>query len=91
MAYIDKYGVEFSDDRKTLIYCPEDMQGEYIIPEGVKTIGRRAFASCVNLFSIDLGDDVEEIEDEAFKYCKNLRKIRFGINLKKIGKISKFS
>lgn len=86
MAYFDKYGVEFSDDRKTLIYCPEDMQGEYIIPEGVKTIGRRAFASCVNLFSIDLGDDVEEIEDEAFKYCKNLRKIRFGINLKKIGK-----
>ena len=26
MAYFDKYGVEFSDDRRTLVRCPEDFQ-----------------------------------------------------------------
>ena len=29
MAHVDKYGVEFSDDRKTLVKCPEDFHGEY--------------------------------------------------------------
>ena len=39
MAYFDKYGVEFSDDRKTLISCPENFQGAYAIPDGVTQIG----------------------------------------------------
>ena len=38
MAYIDKYGVEFSDDRKTLVKCPQDYQGYYEIPDGVRCI-----------------------------------------------------
>ena len=35
MAYIDKHGVEYTDDKKTLIRCPQDFEGEYIIPDGV--------------------------------------------------------
>ena len=29
--YIDEFGVHFSNDKKTLIGCPRDFQGEYII------------------------------------------------------------
>ena len=38
MAYIDKYGVEFSDDRKTLVKCPKVFKGEYIIPNSVTSM-----------------------------------------------------
>lgn len=46
MAYIDKCGVEYSDDRKTLVHCPDSYKGDYTIPEGVTTIGKAAFADC---------------------------------------------
>lgn len=36
MAYFDKYGVEFSDDKKQLIRCPENYEGSYTIPNGVE-------------------------------------------------------
>ena len=35
MAYFDKYGVEYSDDRKTLVMFPQNFKGAYVIPEGV--------------------------------------------------------
>lgn len=43
MAYFDKYGVEFSDDRKTLVRCPKDFEGEYAIPDTVTSVGNSAF------------------------------------------------
>ena len=57
MAYFDKYGVEFSDDRKTLIKCPEDFQGEYIIPEEVLFINEDAFRGCTQLKNINVSAD----------------------------------
>ena len=44
MAYFDKYGVEYSDDKKTIIRCPETLTGEYTILEGVSKIEIFAFA-----------------------------------------------
>lgn len=38
MAYIDAYGVRYSDDKKTLEYFPSDFRGKYIIPEGVQRL-----------------------------------------------------
>ncbi len=72
MAYFDKYGVEFSDDRKTLIKCPKDFQGVYVIPADVQTIGRGAFARCEDLISVKIPNSVTRIEWGAFIACKNL-------------------
>lgn len=58
MAYIDKYGVEFTDDRKTLVKCPKTLEGEYIIPDSVTTVKCDAFENCVNLTSIVLSISV---------------------------------
>jgi hypothetical protein len=52
MAYFDKYGVEFSDDRKTLVKCPKDFQGSCEIPNSVTSIGDGAFKWCDNLKEI---------------------------------------
>ncbi len=52
MAYFDKYGVKFSNNRKTLVRCPADYKGEYIIPDGVTRIEEEAFYECYTLTSV---------------------------------------
>lgn len=75
MAYFDKYGVEFSDDRKTLVRCPKNFQGEYTIPDGAVTINTYAFDSCNGLTSIIIPNSVKTIYNSAFVFCRNLTKI----------------
>lgn len=86
MACFDKYGVEFSDDRKTLIKCPEDFQGEYIVPEETTRIGNRAFQNCTRLAGIILSEKVIRIEDYAFWGCVMLKKIFIPQSVSSIGK-----
>ena len=85
MAYFDKYGVEFSDDRKTLVRCPEDFKGEYVIPDCVTCIKEHAFANTIALTSITIPDSVITIRNEAFSGCMALKNIYFGKNIETIG------
>lgn len=91
MAYIDKYGVEYSDDKTVLVCCPctfegRRYEGEFVIPQGVKTIAKQAFLfGGKNITSIVFPESLIEIEEEAFKGCENLRELVFPINLKHIG------
>lgn len=78
MAYFDKYGVEFSDDRKTLVKCPEDFHGAYTIPDGVTKIKGQAFMFCSDLISIVIPDSVIEIEQAGIRSCRNLQSIVIG-------------
>ncbi len=56
--YTDEYGVQFSDDRKKLIKCPEDFTGEYIIPESVETFKHGAFENCTKLQSLHIPSSI---------------------------------
>ena len=85
MAYFDKYGVEFSDDRKTLVKCPTELRGVYTIPEGVKEIEDDAFFYCEHMTSISFSNDVEKIGSRAFQYCTSLESVFLSNNLKEIG------
>jgi hypothetical protein len=76
--YKDNYGVEFTDDKKTLVRCPEDFEGEYVIPDGVIIIEACAFKDCKGLSSISIPNSVEKIEDLAFDGCKKLHDIIIG-------------
>ena len=94
MAYIDKYGVEFSDDRKRLVKCPEDFQGDYKIPEGVNYIGQNvnfgfilrirsgAFSNCNNLKNIYIPNTVLSIGKDAFSGCSNISRLYLPHNLR---------
>ena len=76
MAHFDKYGVKFSVDRKTLAKCPKDIQGEYVIPNSVTSIGNDAFLACLGLTSVTMGNGVSSIAYGAFSGCENLKEIR---------------
>lgn len=75
MAYIDKYGVEFTDDRKTLVKCPKDFEGDYIVPDGIEKIAEWAFSDCHKLSMITLSEGVQKIDDYAFFECCGLEAI----------------
>lgn len=85
MAYFDKYGVEFSDDRKTLIKCPTDFKGEYVIPNGVTNIGGNAFLGCIGLISVTIGNSVARIGENAFFGCIGLTSVTIGSGVTGIG------
>ena len=57
-----------------------------IIPNGVKTIGKRAFAYCEEMTEIEIPDGVTEIMDYAFYQCKSLKKVVLPTSIIKIGK-----
>ena len=48
------------------------------IPEGIETIGRRAFYSCTSLTEVKLPNSLISAEERVFESCKNLTKIIFG-------------
>ena len=75
MAYFDKYDVIFSDDRRTLMFCQKDFNGEYIIPSTVIEIGSEAFYGCFGLTSITIPTTVTEIGYCAFAGCSGLTAI----------------
>ena len=79
------FGVEYSDDGKTLIKCPEDFVGEYVIPEGVTEIGEYAFHYCRNLTSIVIPNSVTEIGEHAFDFCDSLTSIVIPNSVTEIG------
>lgn len=55
-----------------------------IIPEGVETIGYRAFWCCRNLSWVVLPDSLTTIGEEAFSVCQRLQSVDFGEGLKTI-------
>ena len=59
--------------------------GEFIIPEGVKTIGDYAFYKCTSLVEINIPDSVETIGEYAFCSCASLEKINIPEGIKIIG------
>lgn len=53
--------------------------------ERITTIGKYAFYGYKKLQSVDLGNNIEKIEDRAFERCTGLSSISFGSSLKSIG------
>lgn len=59
---------------------------EFIVPEGIRRIGKRAFAYNLNLARIDLPDGLEVIDDEAFLSCDKLSQVVIPASITYIGK-----
>lgn len=79
-------GVLFEKATKTIMQYPAGMPGaSYIVPEGIRHVGAKAFAGCSRLTSIELPSSLESIEDYAIQGCDSLEFISFPTSLKSIG------
>ena len=70
-----------SEDNRCLIvndtlrfFAPNGLT-QYIIPDGVTTIGESAFASCLDLTSVTIPESVTTIGESAFRGCTGLKSV----------------
>lgn len=85
MTYFDKFGVEFSEDLKTLINCPSNFKGGYIVPKTVSEIKAYAFSHCEGLTSITFQDNLLTIGENAFESCSSLNSLSIPNSVTTIG------
>jgi len=69
----------------TLVTMNDRELTAYTVPDGVTTIGARAFTGCDRLESLVLPEGVETVEDGAFAGCTALTDISFPSTLKSVG------
>lgn len=71
--FILEGGVLYSADKQTLIYCSiRGDETEYVIPEGVKIIGKHAFYLCDRFEKITLPKSLQKMENNPFSGCSKL-------------------
>lgn len=73
--YIDEYGVQYSDDKKRIILCPQDFKGAYVIPAEVDYIEGGAFGSVLGITSVTFTNSDVFFDEDAFSGCYNLESI----------------
>ena len=83
--YSSEEGVLFDKDKTTLITFPGGKSETYTIPDGVTSIGYRAFSYCDNLTSITIPASVANIGDYAFQNCYGLTTATFEKDSQLIG------
>ena len=76
--------IPFNHNIKSFEYAERKDITEVNIPNGVITIGERAFAKCSNLKKVIIPDSVTTIGASAFNGCENLEEIILSKNIKKL-------
>ena len=66
------------------IHLPENYQGDYKIPEGIKTVADGAFHSCEKLTSVTMPSSVTRIGSYMFSNCRSLTSVVLPSGIKRI-------
>lgn len=78
----DETGVLFNKDKTELLCYPAgNTAATYDIPDGVKTVGPRAFWRCIYLTSVNFPDSVTSVGEYTFMYSINLKSVDLSDNL----------
>ena len=71
-GYCSINGAVYTEDMETLVCCPRGREGEFVVANGVKTIGAYAFNECTHLTRIVLPESVEVISDNAMLFDSSI-------------------
>ena len=78
-------GILYSKDKTMLIKCPILKDGIVDVPPETKIIYFKAFAECIKIDEINMGDNVENIWTSAFFGCASLKKLHISESCTSIG------
>ncbi len=67
------------------IYLNGTLLTNLVIPEGVTSVGKRAFSGCTSLTSVTLPEGITRIEDDTFRGCTNLTSVTIPSSVTSIG------
>jgi len=88
-AFSTRNGILYNKEQTVLIYCPEGIEGEIIIPLSVREIAPFAFQNS-NISSVIIGGNVRKIGYGAFYASTKLTSIKFPEKLKEIAESAFF-
>jgi hypothetical protein len=66
--FVDR-DVLYDIERTSLVFCPRNKSGDFVVPRSVKRVGPWAFSQCKRLQSVGFDGDIDEFEDGAFSEC----------------------
>ncbi len=78
-------GFIFGPDKKSIYFAPLNLEGEYVIPESVESIGDKAFCDCSGLTSVTIPNSVTSIGGSAFYNCSGLTSLTIPNSVTTIG------
>ena len=84
-SFIYEDNVLFNMDKSKLISFRNQEAKSFIIPDGVKSIGKRAFDYCYSLVNISIPNSVTSIGDESFIDCSSLSSLVIPNSVTSIG------
>ena len=84
-SFIYEDNVLFNMDKSKLISFRNQEAKSFIIPDGVKSIGNRAFDYCYSLVSISIPNSVTSVGDESFIDCSSLSNLVIPNSVTSIG------
>lgn len=82
-SFLLENGVLFNRNKTILLRCPD--KTNYIIPDGVTSIGRGAFSNCSKLTSMTIPNGVTSIGSGVFWDCENLKNVTIPDSVTSIG------
>ncbi|MDE6263401.1 MAG: leucine-rich repeat domain-containing protein, partial [Muribaculaceae bacterium] len=59
----------YGPDKKEIRFAPYDLEGDYVIPDTIISIGTSAFYNCKRITSITIPNSLQIIDDFAFYNC----------------------
>ena len=79
-------GFIYGPDKTSILFASLSMEGEYVIPKSVTSIGDAAFAYCGGLTSVEIPNSVTSISESAFADCGGLTSVIIPNTVTSIGK-----
>lgn len=84
--FVVENGILYNSDKTSLIAFPNDIGGEFTVPDGIISIGSYAFCGAYKLTKVNMYNTVTAIQESAFQGCFSLKEIRLSDNLAVLGK-----
>ena len=83
--YISENGIVYSKDKTELLFGIGSMTGKLVIPEGVKSIGDKAFQEMTGISEVEFPKSLVSIGDSAFLGCNRIESIIIPESVTSIG------